>query len=347
MKNSIKQQVLYRKYRPSLFNEVLGQEHVVSVLENTIKNGSEAHAYLFSGSRGIGKTSVARIFARALGTSENDLYEIDGASNRGVEEARGLREAVRVLPFESKYKVYIIDEVHMLTKDAFNTLLKTLEEPPAHVLFILATTELHKVLDTVVSRCQTFTFKKPTDEIVKKMLTDVARKEGYELEKGASGLIAVLAEGSYRDAHGYLQKALSYVTNKKITEEDVERITGAPKTTLIFGFAKALLERNAEDGIAICHQSESANIEPKVLLKLTLRLLRMVMLSRLSPELKRYYELELTKEELAQIAELQKTKITGLFSDIISELLKAYDEMTTSSVPELLLELAIIKVAGK
>ncbi|MDO8619932.1 MAG: AAA family ATPase, partial [bacterium] len=137
--------VLYRKYRPQSFKEVLGQEHVVEALEGAIKLGRVAHAYLFCGSRGTGKTSVARILANALGTSESDLYEIDAASNRGIDDIRLLREGVSSVPFESKYKIYIVDEVHMLTKEAFNALLKTLEEPPAHVIFILATTELEKV----------------------------------------------------------------------------------------------------------------------------------------------------------------------------------------------------------
>lgn len=339
--------VLYRKYRPALFDEVLGQEHITSVLKNAIDKDAVAHAYLFSGSRGIGKTSVARIFAKALGTSENDLYEIDGASNRGIDEVRAIRDAVRVLPFESKYKVYIIDEVHMLTKDAFNALLKTLEEPPAHVIFILATTESHKLLDTVISRCQTFSFKKPTEELVKKLLTDVAKKEGYELEKGAASVMAVLAEGSFRDAHGYLQKAISYVKGKKITEEDIEKITGSPKATLVFDLSKAILEKNASAGIALLREADVQNIEPRVLLKLTLRILRIVMLIKLSPELKKYYELELTKEDLAHVQELQKVKFTGTFSDLLRELLKAYDEMTSSSVPDLLLELALAKIAGE
>ena len=158
---SMSESVLYRKYRPQSFKEVLGQEHVVEALEGAIRLGRVAHAYLFSGSRGTGKTSVARILAKALGTSETDLYEIDAASNRGIDDIRLLRDGVSAVPFESKRKVYIIDEVHMLTKEAFNALLKTLEEPPPHVIFILATTELEKVPETIISRCQTFSFKRP------------------------------------------------------------------------------------------------------------------------------------------------------------------------------------------
>src|SRR3989344_6343971 len=148
--------VLYRKYRPQKFADVIGQEHIVKVLEGAVALGNISHAYLFSGTRGTGKTSMARILSRAIGTSANDLVEMDAASNRGIDDIRDIRESVNTLPFESKYKVYIIDEVHMLTRDAWNAFLKTLEEPPAHVVFIMATTEIEKVPETVVSRCQTF-----------------------------------------------------------------------------------------------------------------------------------------------------------------------------------------------
>jgi len=147
---------LYRKYRPQTWGEVLGQNSLVKALSSAIKSDQISHAYLFSGSRGTGKTSVARIFARELGTSANDIYEIDAASYRGINEMKELLAGVTTLPFDSKYKVYILDEAHQLTKEAFNALLKNLEEPPAHVIFILATTELYKILDTVKSRCQIF-----------------------------------------------------------------------------------------------------------------------------------------------------------------------------------------------
>ena len=179
-------EVLYRKYRPRGFKDVLGQEHIVNALSGALKQDNIAHAYLFSGSRGTGKTSIARILAGEVKTSSNDLHEIDAASNRGIDDIRELREAVTVLPFESKYKVYIIDEVHMLTKEAFNALLKTLEEPPAHVIFMLATTEIEKLPDTIVSRCQTFTFKKPSQKILKVAVTETAKSEGFTLEPSAA-----------------------------------------------------------------------------------------------------------------------------------------------------------------
>src|SRR3990170_6585202 len=201
---------LYRKYRPKKFSEVLGQNHIVDVLESSVETNKVSHAYLFVGSRGTGKTSVARIFAREIGVSDNDLYEIDAASNRGIEDIKALREGVRVLPFDSKYKVYIIDEVHMLSKDAWGALLKTLEEPPKHVIFILATTEFHKVPETIISRCQVFTFRKPSNAILKNRILDISEKEEFELDAGSAELLAILADGSFRDGLGELQKVLNF-----------------------------------------------------------------------------------------------------------------------------------------
>ena len=186
---------LYRKYRPASFAEVRDQEHIVSVLEGAIKKKQIPHALLFAGSRGTGKTTLARIFAREIGTSEIDLYEIDAASNRGIDDIRELKEAVHTLPYESARKVYIIDEVHMLTKEAFNALLKTLEEPPAHVVFILATTEEDKLLDTIKSRCQVFRFRAPSRGVLAKTVIDVAKKEGFKLKLEAADLIGVEADG--------------------------------------------------------------------------------------------------------------------------------------------------------
>src|SRR3989344_2044513 len=201
-------EVFYRKYRPQKFKDVIGQDHVVKVLEGAIKLGNISHAYLFSGSRGKGKTSMARIFSREVGTSPDDLVEMDAASNRGIDDVRGIRESVSTLPFRSKYKVYIIDEVHMLTKDAWNAFLKTLEEPPVHVIFILATTELEKVPETVISRCQSFQFRQPNQATLKDFAQAIAKKEGVSLEKEAAELISLLGDGSFRDTHGILEKVL-------------------------------------------------------------------------------------------------------------------------------------------
>ena len=208
MKKQEQSSVLYRKYRPQAWNDVIGQDHIVSVLEGSLKQKKIAHAYLFSGSRGTGKTSIARIFAKALDVSDNDIYEIDAASNRGIDDIREIRDGVSVLPLESIYKVYIIDEVHMLTKEAFNALLKTLEEPPSHAIFLLATTETDKIPETVLSRCQVFTFKRPNREILKNLVTKVAKKEGFTLENGAADLIALLGDGPFPDTLGIWQNVV-------------------------------------------------------------------------------------------------------------------------------------------
>ncbi|KKR74438.1 MAG: polymerase III, subunit gamma and tau protein [Parcubacteria group bacterium GW2011_GWB2_40_8] len=221
--------VLYRKYRPLNFKDVLGQEHIVEVLKNAVNSGRVAHAYLFAGPRGTGKTSVARILAREAGCVEMDLLEIDAASSRGIDEIRALREGVRFSPLGGSVKVYIIDEVHMLTKEAFNALLKTLEEPPSHVIFILATTELDKVPETIISRCQNFTFRKISENVLRKAMLSIAVKEGFEIDEETAGLIALMADGSFRDAQGTLDQILSAQGGEgKIAGEAVRLFLSVP-----------------------------------------------------------------------------------------------------------------------
>ena len=203
----IKSETLYRKYRPQTFEDILGQDEVVTTLKNSIESGNISHSYLFNGTRGTGKTSIARIFAREIGSSEEDIYEIDAASNRGIDEIREIRDSVSLLPYSSDFKVYIIDEVHMLTTQAFNALLKTLEEPPAHVVFILATTEKHKVPDTIQSRCQVYDFKKADIQTLTGLVKDIAEKEDVRnLPDEIAEAVAKKGRGSFRDTLSYLQK---------------------------------------------------------------------------------------------------------------------------------------------
>jgi DNA polymerase-3 subunit gamma/tau len=337
---------LYRKYRPETFDEVVEQDHIVDVLKSSIETGKVSHAYLFVGSRGTGKTTVARIFAREIGASVNDVYEIDAASNRKVEEVRELLDGVRVLPFDSKYKVYIIDEVHMLSKESWGALLKTLEEPPKHVIFILATTELHKVPDTIISRCQVFNFKKPSQKVLKVVLENTAKKEGFELEQGISELLSILADGSFRDAHGVLQKVLNFSETKKVKRADVEEITGAPKSTLVNSLLSAISKNDLEEGIRTISNAVAENMDVKLFAKLLILKFRMVIVLRYAPKLEDEMKGDLSTEDLEFLKSLviDGGKEAKLNSKSLAILLDAYANISNAFIPELPLELALVKI---
>lgn len=336
--------VLYRKYRPQAWPDVVGQQHIVDVLEGSLKLEKLAHAYLFAGSRGTGKTTVARIFARAMGVSDNDVYEIDAASNRGIDDIREIRDGVSVLPFESPYKVYIIDEVHMLTKEAFNALLKTLEEPPAHAIFILATTETDKIPETVLSRCQIFTFKKPGREILKNHVVKVAKKEGYTLEAGSADLIALLGDGSFRDTLGILQKVISSSEDKKISVVEVEKITGAPKGSLVNDFIVCISKKEKEKALALLGKVTSGGIAMKTFASLVLEKVRLVLLLKNAPTLAKELQEHVSEDDWKVIEGL--TKETGITPPVLIELLKAYDATGKSYIEALPMELGVIQICG-
>lgn len=338
------QTVLYRKYRPQSFDAVLGQDHIVSLLKNAIASKTFAHAYLLTGGRGIGKTTVARIIARELGTGPNDLYEIDAASNNGVDDIRQLRENVGTLPFDSKYKVYILDEVHMLSKPAFNALLKTLEEPPAHVVFILATTELEKVPETIVSRCQVLTFKKPTETLLEAVVEKIAKEEGKILEAGVARLIALLGDASFRDTQGVLDKVLSGATGEMITLKDAEKITGAPVTSLVVSYLSGLVDGDVERSLAAVADARENNYDMRVYFLLILRLFRHTLLARVSKELLSTFDLSLQEIEFIKNALAKNPKI--FTSAHLLTLLKMFDLLKVSFVAGLPLELAAIEILG-
>ena len=239
-------QALYRKYRPQTFNDIVGQNHIVSVLKNAIDKDQISHAYLFYGSRGTGKTSIAKIFANEVNSNEVyqkenvDIIEIDAASNNGVDEVRDIKEAIKFLPTEGKYKVYIIDEVHMLTTAAFNALLKTLEEPPAHVIFILATTEIHKIPATILSRCQRFEFKNLSQEQLIDRLKYIAKEESLVIEEAAIEKIATLAKGGLRDAISILDQVSNY--SEEITLNHILEVTSSISEDDILEFYRGLLQ---------------------------------------------------------------------------------------------------------
>ncbi|MHB1864694.1 MAG: DNA polymerase III subunit gamma/tau [Candidatus Saccharimonadales bacterium] len=231
-------QVLYRKYRSKQLSEIVGQEHITKTLSNALKSGRISHAYLFTGPRGVGKTSVARILAHEVNkipynddTPHIDIIEIDAASNRRIDEIRDLREKVHISPASATYKVYIIDEVHMLTKEAFNALLKTLEEPPAHVIFILATTDPHKLPDTIISRTQRFSFKPIDKHHAVEHLRSIADSEHIKITSKALQLIADHGEGSFRDSISLLDQLAH--GSREITDEDVRQMLGIPSSEVI------------------------------------------------------------------------------------------------------------------
>ena len=336
--------VLYRTYRPSKWSEVIGQDQVVTALKESIDNGRPSHAYLFSGTRGTGKTTIARIVAKALKTADEDVYEIDAASNRGIDDIRELREHVAVLPFSSPFKVYIIDEVHMLSKDAWNALLKTLEEPPKHVIFILATTELDKVPDTIISRCQTFSFKTPPREVIRAQVASIAKKEGYTLDAGASDLIALLGDGSFRDALGTLEKVIASSADKKLTRAEVEAITGAPRASLVNSFVEAIISKNSDTAMRIISETTEAGISIAVFTTLVLEKTRFVFLLQHSASSRTSLQDRVSGDDWTFI-EAQAGK-KGVSSRMLIRLLEAADATIRANIPTLPLELAVVDICS-
>lgn len=341
-------QVLYRKYRSQTFAQIYGQSWIVRILKQAISDNKVAHAYLFTGPRGTGKTSMARILAKALNCkdikqgepcnecsacisiNENkflDLIEIDAASNRGIDEIRALKEKVGFLPAEGKYKVYIIDEVHMLTMEAFNALLKTLEEPPERVIFILATTESHKLPLTIISRTQRFDFKLAENEELVSKLRFILEGEGVRFEDDALQLIVNGGNGSFRDAETILEKVISsraYTEDKEINKADVEKILGYADTELVDKVFTSLSQNNLKQALSMLSEVEKKGIN----------------LTQLIRQLLEKARIEMTAIVKGEKSDYQMSFLTKL----ITEFSKAADELKRSLVPMLPLELAAVNV---
>ncbi len=339
-------QVLYRKYRPSNWQEVVGQEHIVSVLSQSIESNNFSHAYLFTGSRGTGKTSIARIFAKALGINPEDISEIDAASNRGIDDIRALREAVRVLPFSSQYKVYIIDEVHMLSRDAFNALLKTLEEPPAHCIFILATTELDKVPDTILSRCQVFSFRKPTERTLVKQVERIAAEERIVIDPDSAALIAFLGDGSFRDTLSILQKVFSASKDRTITREFTEMVTGAPSLSVIHELYGSLIAKDIDGIYKTLIRAEEHHTDMMLLAQLLLDTMRLSLMYRYSPSSREEIEANHSEHYTEVIKRGAVENTNAISSRGIVALITAIERIAYASIPTLPLELAFIEMTG-
>lgn len=313
-------QALYRKWRPTTFDDVCGQDHITSVLKYECENGSFSHAYLFCGSRGTGKTTCAKILAKAVncespvggspcgkcpsctaidaGTA-TDVLEMDAASNNGVDNIRDIRDEVIYMPSMLKYRVYIVDEVHMLSASAFNALLKTLEEPPAHVIFILATTELHKLPPTIISRCQRFDFRRISIPVLTARLLHIAEAENIPIEKSAAELLSKLAQGGMRDAISLLE--LCAGTRQKITEELVTDTVGVSSRESIAEIVRAVSEKNYEDIFSAVADVVSSSKDISVFWQDILSFYRDMLIIKTSSDAEKY--LDLTEKETEQTSE--------------------------------------------
>lgn len=330
-------QSLYQKYRPASFGDLVGQPQVTTVLEKAVEKKEPEHAYLFTGPRGIGKTSAARIFAKKLDCQPIDTFEIDAASYTGVENIRELNASVHTQPVESPYKTYILDEVHMLSKAAFNAFLKTLEEPPGYIIFILVTTESEKVPDTIVSRCVPLPFRQPPLLLLQKQAIAIAEKEGRTLPEQSAALIALMADRSFRDMVTIVQKVLFVAEDKEVSHEMVEEVLGAPKHEMVHTYVQALATGKVQEGIAVVSKAAEANIDMLLFARLCLRKVRALLL--VSNKVAGVLD-DFTHEEQAVINDLAQQG--GITCATLRGLLEASLEIPRASVKTLPLELLLV-----
>src|SRR3990167_3399795 len=332
---------LYRKYRPGNFNEVLGQEQVIQVLEGALKEGNVAHAYLFFGSRGTGKTSVARIFAKELGAGDADIHEIDAATYTSVDNVRELREEVSNLPFASEKKVYIVDEVHMLSKAAFNAFLKTLEEPPAHIIFIFATTEPNKIPETIISRCQYFEFKRISINDVVEQLMLITKREGINVSRDILTLIAKSAEGSMRDALVAMDQILSF-SGDTIKEEDVKTILGFVGREVLSSFMNSIIKKDIQNILKLVKELTINGTDLRIFCKEFLEYIRNLMVIKVATEPSSLIELSTAEIEHFK-SEAEKISIEEL-QQMFNIILKTEADIRQASQPSLVIEMALIRM---
>ncbi len=362
--------VLYRKYRPQTFGEVIGQEHVVKTLTNSVKGNSISHAYLFCGPRGSGKTTIARLFAKAINCEKPvdgfepcnkcsscleimagnsmDLVEIDAASHTGVDDVRQLIEGIKFAPVKSKYKIFIVDECHQLSKSASNALLKTLEEPPAHAIFILATTEAHKMLATILSRCQKFDFKRlQVPEIIKK-LEFISKKENVKFDDSALSLIALNSRGSFRDAESLLDQCMSFAgENSQIKTQDIKELLGIVEVSEISRLVDYLVSKNTKEAILFLNTLAENGVDLQEFTKTLVFYLRQELLLKIDPGFLNLQNSGLSAQELekmkAQTASLAQKEL----QDMLELFIDAENKIKYSAVSQLPLELAIINISQR
>ena len=355
--------VLARKWRPQVFEDVIGQRPITQTLQNAISQKRVAHAFLFTGARGVGKTSTARILAKALncetGPSLNpcnqcktcheissgtsmDVIEIDGASNRGIDEIRELRENVRYTPAKSRHKIFIIDEVHMLTREAFNALLKTLEEPPPHIIFVFATTEPHKIPSTILSRCQRYDFKRiPLKEIVES-LKKITEEEKVQISQRGLLYLARESEGSMRDAQSLLDQVISYA-GKEIRDEDIVEVLGLVDQKILYDTLEAIADRDAGRCVDVVEQVYLYGYDVQHFCRELLHSLRNLILLKVSQH--PGHLIELPEEELQVLRKLAERFPFDHVNHLFNLLLKGEEEVAQSTFPRTMLEITLIRMA--
>ena len=359
--------VLYRKYRPQKFGEVVGQEHVVTTLTNSIKGNNISHAYLFSGPRGSGKTTIARLFAKAINCEKPndgfepcnkcsscleimagnsmDFVEIDAASHTGVDDIRQLIDGVKFAPVKSKYKIFIIDECHQLSKSAANALLKTLEEPPTHAIFLLATTEAHKMIPTILSRCQKFDFKRLQISEILQKLESISKKEGVKFDDSALSLIALNSRGSFRDAESLLDQCMSFAGEGGVIKtKDIKDLLGIVEVGQIAQFLDFLVAKDAKGTIMFLNSLSENGVDLQEFTKTLVFYLRQALLLKIDPEFLNLQnsgmsanELEKMKTQTANLSQKDLQNVLELFID-------AENKIKYSAISQLPLELAILDI---
>jgi DNA polymerase-3 subunit gamma/tau len=355
-------QVLARKWRPQTFEEVVGQEPITVTLQNALSQGRVAHAFLFSGSRGVGKTSVARILAKALNCEHGptphpcnqcqacqeitsgaslDVLEIDGASNRGIDEVRDLREKIKYVPVQGHYRVYIIDEVHMLTKEAFNALLKTLEEPPSHAVFILATTEPHKVPVTILSRCQRYDFRRIPTSLIQEHLEKLVKQEGWNIDADGLALVAREAEGSLRDAQGFLDQVVTF-GGDAVSAPEIARILGVTDRGALLTAVKAIVERQGPVLLTLIDDLYNQGHDLKRFYLDLLGYVRHLLLAGLHPEARALAPV--ADSEWQELTRLARQVPAAHLHNLLSVLLQGEEELRRAPQPRLALEVLLLKL---